>query len=279
MVGVDIDKATELLIDLAAIFPAPDDVNLWTHNIKQIPAKHLDTNSVEIEKEEQSISEDDLTISFKEELQGKCRELKLRSYNGPELDPDNMEKINGIYLNELKRKLGFYGRPINNIVDYPDIKLDINAINNIKEDIEESIASLHVKTDEAVNSIINQSRKRSKRTKKYVESPSYYDMASFIKEIENEFHKVELRSYNGPELDPYNTEKVNRAYISEKQNKDEMYIGILRMLSFYSDFDEIDPVDVKKDMKASLKILAKKTDETVKSFVDASKRANQRSKY
>jgi hypothetical protein len=66
--------------------------------------------------------------------------------------------------------------------------------------------------------------------------------------------------------------------MNEKQSKDEMYIGILRMLSCYSDFDEIDPVDVRKDMDASLKILTKKTNENVKSFIAASKRANQ-SKY
>lgn len=121
--------------------------------------KHLDTNSVSIEKEAQSISEDDLMISFKKELQDKCRGLELRSYTGPKLDPESMEQINGVYLNELKRKLGFYGRVINNIVDYPDMKFDINDMNGIKEDIEESIASLHVKTDESIDYIINQSRK------------------------------------------------------------------------------------------------------------------------
>ena len=100
-----------------------------------------------------------------------------------------MEKINGIYLSELKRKLNFYGRVINNIVNEPNIKLDINDINSIKGEIEESLASLHVKTDESIDSIkkLKSSGERLKHSKNYGESPSpYYDIASFINELENE---------------------------------------------------------------------------------------------
>ncbi|KAM3578176.1 hypothetical protein VKS41_009398 [Umbelopsis sp. WA50703] len=232
--------------------------------------KHLDTKSVNVEKLIEKEPEDDsIMISFRKEMEDEYRKIIPRSYTGPELDSDKMEKINGIYLSEMKRKLNIYGRIINNLVNEPDVKLNIDDINDIKKETEESITGVYQKTNEAINSI-KKANKKSKRTKK---SP-YYSMASFIKIIEDESHDVEIRSYTGPELDPYNAKKVERAYISEKQSKDEMYIGILRMLSCYSDFDEIDPVDVRKDMDASLKILTKKTNEIVKSFVAASKRAN-----
>jgi hypothetical protein len=188
-----------------------------------------------------------------------------------------MEKINDIYLGEMKRKLNIYGRIINNLVNEPDVKLNIDDINNIKKELEESLIGIYEKTNEAIKSI-KKANKRSKRPKKHVESLSYYDMASFIKEIENESYVVELRSYNGPELDSDNAKRVDRAYINEKKSKDEMYIGLLRKLSCYSDFDEIDPVDIRKEIEISLKIIAKNTNDTIKSYVDASKRAN-RSKY
>jgi hypothetical protein len=236
--------------------------------------KHLDARSVNVEKLIEKESEDDsIVISFRKEMEYKYRGIQPRMYIGPELDSDKMEKINGIYLNEMKRILNIYGRIINNLVNEPDVKLDINDINDIKKETEESLNKIYQNTNEAIKSI-KKANKKSKRTKK---SP-YYNMASFVKIIEDESHDVEIRSYTGPELDPYNAKKVERAYMNEKQSKDEMYIGILRMLSCYSDFDEIDPVDVRKDMDASLKILTKKTNENVKSFIAASKRANQ-SKY
>ncbi|CAM0142167.1 unnamed protein product [Umbelopsis sp. WA50703] len=212
-------------------------------------SNNKDTKSVNVEKLIEKEPEDDsIMISFRKEMEDEYRKIIPRSYTGPELDSDKMEKIN---------------------VNEPDVKLNIDDINDIKKETEESITGVYQKTNEAINSI-KKANKKSKRTKK---SP-YYSMASFIKIIEDESHDVEIRSYTGPELDPYNAKKVERAYISEKQSKDEMYIGILRMLSCYSDFDEIDPVDVRKDMDASLKILTKKTNEIVKSFVAASKRAN-----
>jgi hypothetical protein len=242
--------------------------------------KPLDTTSNGIEniiEKEPIIEDNSIMISFRKEMEDEYRKIRPRSYNGPKLDSDKMEIINNIYLGEMKRKLNIYDRMINNLINEPDVKLNIDDINNIKKEMEESVIGIYEKSNEAIKSI-KKANNRSKRPKKHVESLSYYNMASFIKEIENEFHLVEPRSYNGPKLDSDNAKKVDREYINEKKSKDEMYVGILRMLSCYSDFEEINPVDIKKDMEADLKFLAKKTNENVKLFVDASKRAKN-SKY
>jgi hypothetical protein len=59
-----------------------------------------------------------------------------------------------------------------------------------------------------------------------------------------------------------------------------MYRGIIRMLSFYTSFDELggSASDVKDDMTKSLNILEKKTDATVKALIPP-KKSTPLSKY
>jgi hypothetical protein len=249
--------------------------------------KHLDTNSVGIEKliekEEQSTSEDDITISFREELRGKCYELVPRSYNGPKLNHEKMDTINDIYLSELKRKLNIYGRIINNIVNEPNVKLSISDINSIKGEIEESLVILHNKTDESIKSVkkLKSSGERLKHSKNYGKSQSpYYDITSLANELEDEKSKVQLRSYNGPELDPYILRKINRVYASEKKSKDDTYDGNIKMLSFYTSFEELggSASYIKDEIARSLSKIAEDTDATVEALIPP-KESTPLSKY
>lgn len=105
-------------------------------------------------------------------------------------------------------------------------------------------------------------------------------MASFIKEIENESHTVELRSYSGPELDPYSLRRINRVYASEKEKKDGVYNGNIKMLSFYTSFEELggSASDIKDEIARSLSIIADHTDATVKALIPP-KKSTPLSKY
>jgi hypothetical protein len=204
--------------------------------------------------------------SLMKELIDQFYKVQPRSYIGPEIDIHKIEKINNLYIEEKELVIDVYDSFVSVIANCSNFD-DLGNIDDFRNRITVSVNEVYDKTDASILS-------------DNLDSASLLEneFTIFIKKVEKESHNVELRSYNGPKLIPDLMKKVEKAYKSEKHNKNEMYIGILRKLSCYSDFDEIDPVDIRKEIEISLKIIAKNTDDTIKSYVDANKRAKH-SKY
>lgn len=231
--------------------------------------KHLDINSNEIETVSTMLNNPIELVPYDinsliKELADQYYKVESRSYNGPNIDAYKLEKINNLYLEEKELVTDVYDSYISIVVNCSDID-ELGNIDDFRNRIKDSINEVYEKTDELILS-------------DNLESISLLDneVTIFAKEVEKESHNVELRSYNGPELIPDIMKKVERAYKNEKHDKNEMYIGMLRKLSCYSDFDEIDPVDIRKEIEISLKIIAKNTNDTIKSYVDANKRAKRK---
>jgi hypothetical protein len=237
--------------------------------------KYLDTNVEKlIEKEPE---DDSIMISFRKEIEDKYRGTQPRLYIGPELDSDKMEKINSIYLNEMKRELNIYGRIINNLVNEPDVKLNIDDINDIKKETEESLNKIYQKTNEAIRSI-TKSNKKSKRTKKFPQC----DIDSIIKEIEELKSQIQIREYKGPELDDNTQRRVDKFYRDEMNNKINNLDGISRAISSCDPLEDIEEIqDLRKESKRTIKGIEKYTDTQVKDFTAAVLRKNRKplSKY
>jgi hypothetical protein len=243
--------------------------NRITVSVNEVYEK-TDASILSVTLDSASPLENDITISFREELRGKCYELVPRSYNGPKLDSDNMKKVNDIYLSELKRKLNIYGRIINNIVNEPNVKLSISDIASIKGEIEESLVTLHNKSDEAIKSI-KKANNRSKRSKNYGKSSSpYHDIASLVSELEDEKSKIQLRSYNGPELDHNTQRRVDKFYRDEVNIKISNLDGIAKSISSRDPLEDIEEIqDLIKESKRTIKATEKSTDAQVNNFTAA----------
>ena len=226
--------------------------------------KPLDTLIIQKELEDESIM-----ISFKKEMEGEYRNIIPRSYTGPELDSDEMDNIKGMYFTEMRRKHNIYGRIVNNLINEPDVKLNID---NIKKETEESITRIYQMTDEAINSIIKENQK-PKRTKK---SP-YCDIDSIIKEIEELKSQVQIRKYKGPKLDDYIQRRVDKFYRDEMENKINNLNGISQSISHCDPLEDIEDIqDLRKESKRTIKALEKSTDALVKNFAAAALRKNRK---
>jgi hypothetical protein len=96
------------------------------------------------------------------------------------------------------------------------------------------------------------------------EEEQCYEIRALVKEIMNKCNDVPLRSYSGVKLDPFIQRRIDQFYKQEQEGALSMYKGMLNMLRCYTSLDEIDPDGVRKEIKMSLSMLRKSTDDNVK---------------
>jgi hypothetical protein len=232
--------------------------------------KHLDTNFNEIKTETDAVMfkyPDDFD-SLMKELIDQFYKVQPRSYIGPEIDIHKIEKINNLYIEEKELVIDVYDSFVSVIANCSNFD-DLGNIDDFRNRITVSVNEVYEKTDASILS-------------DNLDSASLLEneITIFIKEIKNESHNVELRSYNGPEPAPFHLRRINRVYATEKDKKDEVYNGIITMLSFYTSFEELggSASYIKDEIARSLSIIAEDTDATVEALIPP-KKSTPLSKY
>jgi hypothetical protein len=148
-------------------------------------------------------------------------------------------------------------------IDVSIIEEPIPVIVHEKEDIIEKKIPIivHKKED-----MIEERNPFIVRRKEIIEEQPCYEISSYMKELESESQLIDLRVYDGPDVDPYRMGRIKGQYKSEMESKVQLYKGMLSMLSNYMSLDEIDLDSIKDDVRISLKMIRKKTDTNVKIF-------------
>lgn len=212
--------------------------------------KHLDTTR---EKEILDVKRKDVT-AIVNDLMSKYHSVEDREYQGYETNPIKINKIKDAYKEERYEIERLYRQYFTRATE----SMNDDDLDNIYEQIDESIKEINNETDEAILVIETE------------EDTS--EIGMIIAQFEKEKNLIKRREYKGPILYPHIMKQIEAICDNEMKEKILTYDNIARQISYRDPIEDyVDIQELKAIPKKHIKELEKRTEGKIKAFMPRKK--------